>query len=287
MKASESVGAGEKTLAKAFSRRYLRLNSGQVHLLETGKRDWRAPLYCLHATAYSGQTFTPLMEQFAGRRRVVAPDTPGYGGSDRPSKRWTLARYAEAIGQVIEAAEGGPTDVLGYHTGALVAAEVAIRRPELIRRLVLIGVPFYLGDDRRERLASLAKRSRLTEDAGQFADRWEYLVKNRAEGISLERGFANFVDELRAYPHEWWAHDAAFTYEAEKRLPLVTQRVLILNPDNHLSAPSRQAAALMPDCQLVELPHLSNGIFDVAAPEIAGRMEEFLETDIPQMERSA
>jgi pimeloyl-ACP methyl ester carboxylesterase len=279
--------AGGRYLKRAFTKRYLSLGSGQVHLLESGARDWRAPLYCLHATAYSGQTFRPLMERLAGKRRIVAPDTPGYGGSDRPAKRWTMAQYADAMAQVIEATDGGPADVLGYHTGAFIAAELAIRRPALVRRLILIGVPFYVGAARAERLAALAHRSKLTDDGKQFSSRWLYLVKDRPKGMSLERGFANFVDELRAYPQEWWAHDAAFTWPAETRLPLVTQPVLVINPDNHLSIPSRQAAALMQDCRVLEVPHLSHAIFEVASAEIAGHIESFVEMTMPSIELRA
>ncbi|WP_304165504.1 alpha/beta fold hydrolase [Phenylobacterium aquaticum] len=260
-----------------MSRRYVTTAWGQTHLTESARPGPPGPpLVCLHATAYSGQTFLPLIEALDGRRRVIAPDTAGYGGSDPPERRWDIEAYAREMRAAIRAAGEGPVDILGYHTGALLAAEIALQDPDLVRRIVMIGVPYYLGEARAERRATLAQPMALTNRLGQFAERWAFLVGERPSGMSLSRGFANFVDELRAYPHGWWAHDAAFSYAVDRAFPLVRQPVLILNPANHLSAPSRAAGAALPQAQVRELPHLSHAIFELAAEELADHVEAFL-----------
>ena len=263
-------------MASAITKRYVRVASGQIHLRETATVAANPPLYCLHATAYSGRTFEPIMRAIAGKRRVVAPDTPGYGGSDRPPERWDMGRYASTLGEAIDAAGDSHVDLFGYHTGAFVATELAVQRPELVRRIVLVGVPFFLGDARAERLAALGKVMHLSDQLDQFEERWSFFVTNRAPGVSLDLGFAHFVDELIAYPHGWWAHDAAFRYEAETRLPLVRHPSLILNPANHLAAASREAARSMPNCRLVELPRLANAVLDVAGMDLAELIDAFL-----------
>ncbi|MDA0256344.1 MAG: alpha/beta hydrolase [Chloroflexi bacterium] len=255
---------------------------GQVHLLAGGPSDGAAPpLYLLHATAYSAQPFEPLMERLARSRQVIAPDTPGYGGSDSPPELPPFERYADAfVDLVARTAEAGrgPVDVFGYHTGTLIATEAAARRPDLFRSLILVGVPYYLrGAAREERRAILAERADLTEDFEQFRARWEYFVPDRTPGLSLERGYACFVDELRAYPRHWWAHEALFTYAAEDRLPLVECPVLVLNPNNALAEPSRDASRLMLRARVVELPALASAIFDLGADVLAGEIERFLD----------
>ncbi len=217
-----------------------------------------------------------MMRTLAGRRRVVAPDTPGYGASDRPEGRWNIAQYAEAIGDAALAAGDARIDLFGYHTGAFIATELAALRPDLVRRVVLVGVPYFEGEARLERLATLGKAMRLNDQLSQFEERWSFFITDRYPGVTLEQGFANFIDELNAYPYGWWAHDVAFRYPAETRLNLVTQPVLILNPDNHLAGASRAAAKLMPNAQVVELPHLGNGVLDVAGPELAERTDAYL-----------
>lgn len=260
------------------TRRYVTTAQGQVHLTESARPGpGGPPLVCLHATAYSGQTFLPLIAAFDGRRRLIAPDTPGYGASDRPGRRWDIETYAAEMRAALRAAGEGPVDLLGYHTGALLAVEMAVQDPALVRSLVLIGVPYYLGEDRAERRATLAAPMVLTDRLDQFDERWSFFVGERPAGMSLSRGFANFVDELRAWPHGWWAHEAAFTYDVETAFRQVRQPTLVLNPANHLSAPSRAAAAALPQGRVIELPRLSHAIFELAADELSDHIEAFLD----------
>ncbi len=216
------------------------------------------------------------MTRLAGRRQCIAPDTPGYGGSDRPAERWDVARYAASLAEAIETCGAAPVDLFGYHTGALLAIELAAQRPDLVRRLVLVGVPYFPPDDRGSWLEKLGSPHVLSDGLAQFDERWRFFITDRAHGVPLPQGFAHFVDELTAWPHGWWAHDSAFRYEAETRLPLVRQSAVVLNPDNHLSEASRAAAQAMGDARVVELPHLSHAVLDLAADELADRADAFL-----------
>ena len=264
----------------AWLRRYVGAPGRQVHITEVGDaRPSQPSLYCLHATAYSGRSFTPLMAALATSRRVLAPDTPGYGASDPPETQIELADYAERMGEALALDSDGRIDLLGYHTGALLAAELARQRPELIRRVVLIGVPYFEDAEREHWRGVLAKRMSLSEDLEQFEERWRFFITDRRDGVTLARGFENFVDELRAYPCGWWAHEAAFTFDVRRSLSRVLQPVLVLNPDNHLSEASRQAAACLPNAGLTELPSLDHAIFDTAPTMLASLIDAFLSKD--------
>jgi pimeloyl-ACP methyl ester carboxylesterase len=277
------TGAGKAeggARGQMLGRRYVGPPGRQTHLLEGGAPSDKTPLWCLHATAYSGRSFTPFLNLLAAHRRVVAPDTCGYGGSDGPDAPLDIQGYAQRVLEAVDQAGDTQIDLLGYHTGALIAAELARVAPERVRRLVLIGVPYLDKAEQpawRERLASPMV---LGESLDQFEERWDFLVRERDPRISLERAFNNFVDELRAYPQGWRAHDAAFTFDVQTCFARVHQPTLILNPDNHLSAPSRRAAAALPDARLVELPQLTNGIFDAAPDVLLAAAEAFLEEDL-------
>jgi pimeloyl-ACP methyl ester carboxylesterase len=257
---------------------YLPVSWGQAHRLQSHAAEAAGPpLYAFHGTAYSGRTFAPLMRSMTDRR-VAALDTPGYGGSSRPLERWSLERYATALLEAVEASGESRIDLLGYHTGAMLAVQVAAMRPDLVRRLILIGVPYF--PDPEERAAwreRLAAPMRLTEDFEQLRERWDYLVEGRAGGAALETGFAHFVDELRAYPYGFWAHDAAFTFDPGPSLARVTQPTLVLNPRTPLAEPSRQAAARISNARVVEMSHLGHGVLDVAASELADHINAFLD----------
>jgi pimeloyl-ACP methyl ester carboxylesterase len=259
-----------------LSRRYVGPPGRQTHLLEAGVKTDEAPLWCLHATAYSGRSFTPFLQAMALKRRVAAPDTPGYGASDPPPTPWTIGEYAESLDQALDAAGEAAVDLLGYHTGAIVAVELARRRPDRIRRLVLIGVPYLSAAEQSDWRRRLAAPAQLTDRLDQFQERWDYFIKDRDPGVSLTRGFENFVDELRAYPHGWWAHEAAFTFDVACAFAQVRQPVLVLNPDNRLSGASRRAAEALAGAEIVETPHLQNAVFDNAPLELAVLTDAFL-----------
>ncbi|WP_336951545.1 alpha/beta fold hydrolase [Sphingobium aromaticivastans] len=249
---------------------------GQVHARLTSPVEGAQPLVCLHATAYSSQSFLPIMQAVGARRQVIAIDAPGYGESDGPSAPIAMDDYGAATLAAVEQLVDGPVAVLGYHTGCYAATEMAIARADLIDRLVLIGIPYFQALDFDLWKARLATPHRLTDRLDQFEERWSYFVTNRDAAVSLERGFANFVDELKAWPDGWWAHDAMFAYDSDARLPLVQQPVLVLNPDGHLAPASRAAGALMPRCTVKEMPTLTGPVLESASDRIGAAVEEWL-----------
>ena len=160
-------------------------------------------------------------------------------------------------------------DLFGYHTGVAIAVEIALRWPERVGRLTLMGVPHFRTLDFDLWREKLAARHELGADLAQFDERWDFLVAARPEGLSLRRGFENFVDELKAWPDGWRSHAALFEWDLPARFARLTQPVTILNPPGHLADPSRLAAAYIARCELVELPELTGAILEVHAERLA------------------
>lgn len=138
------------------------LEWGQIHLRTAHpvNSSDATPVVCFAPTPYSGNYYKLLMKELARDRVVIAPDYPGLGQSDRPDTDLEVADHADIMAEVLIAAGWGPTargpvDACGYHTGTFIATELALRHPALIRRLVLIGVPFYQGAERAERYERL------------------------------------------------------------------------------------------------------------------------------------
>ena len=75
--------------------------------------------------------------------RVVAFDRRGHGYTADTAEPFHYEDMAtEAIG-VIETVIGHPAHLVGYSDGAIVSLTVALRRPDLVERLVLIGANFH------------------------------------------------------------------------------------------------------------------------------------------------
>jgi pimeloyl-ACP methyl ester carboxylesterase len=128
----------------------------------TGGFDEQVTLFCLHPIDSSGRTFNRFLSELAEVRSVYAPDLPGYGESDASPTRG-IADAASAISDLANDLRLRQIDLLGVEYGAEVALELAAARPELVRRLVLAGVPTA------ERL-SVIKQQRLLINVADCGD---------------------------------------------------------------------------------------------------------------------
>jgi pimeloyl-ACP methyl ester carboxylesterase len=124
-------------------RAYFDCRFGQLHVRTafptTGGFDEQVTLFCLHADQSSSRAFARFLPEIADVRSVYAPDLPGLGESD-PSPSSGVSEAAGATSDLADDLRLRQIDVLGVHTGALVALHLAAARAELVRRLVLVCV---------------------------------------------------------------------------------------------------------------------------------------------------
>ncbi len=124
---------------------YVDCRFGQLHLHtsfpSSGGFDELTPLLCVPPTGQTGRTFQPLLRDLGRDRSVYAPDLPGSGESDAPEQAPTVADHVAAYADLIDSLRLKQVDVLGYQSGSPVAIELALARPEQVRRVILLGVP--------------------------------------------------------------------------------------------------------------------------------------------------
>jgi pimeloyl-ACP methyl ester carboxylesterase len=212
-------------------------------------------------------------------------DTPGYGKSDRPPEPQLMDQLAGAAADALDAlgygAEGaGPVDVLGYHTGCYVAAELAVLRPDLVRRLVQVGIPFDQAEERQAAYDDNFKPTVVQEDGSHLDSKWEFTVTNRQDGVTLERAAEHFADNLQAVPYSSWAYHAVFLYDAEGQYSKIAQPVVILNTHGGLKEKSRAIMPYLKDVRIVEIPELHHGVFDIGVEKLAQESRAFLDAEL-------
>jgi pimeloyl-ACP methyl ester carboxylesterase len=109
------------------------------------------PLVLVMGMGGSCRGWLPLqVPEFSRTRRTLVYDHRGVGGSDDPGGPFTTADLADDLAGLLEALGVERADVLGAFMGGMVAQELALRRPERVDRLVLVGT--YARPDARRRL---------------------------------------------------------------------------------------------------------------------------------------
>ena len=251
---------------------------GQIGVAAMGSQTAsKTPLVLLHATALSSDMFRDFQKLMATDRLVIALDTPGYGRSDPPPAPVSIADYAAALISAINALGLRQVDILGYHTGTYLAVDMAVQRPTLVRRLVLPGIPFYEGEAQASRLERYGTIRPPTDDMKPVTDKWDFWVKGRPEDVTLHQGLARFYDEMQSGARYNWAYKAVFSYPARDRLTRVSQPTLVPNPHGSLKDVSRAAAVLMPNAEVLELPNMDRGVFDIHTARMAQITRDFLD----------
>ena len=97
-------------------------------------------------------------------------------------------------------------------------------------------------------------------------------------GWTLDHVATQFPDALRRPAISWWGHNAAFGYPLGEKLPLVSQPILVLNPEDDLHVQTRRAAGLIGGENIMELPGWGHGFLDVRTEQAASILRDFLDT---------
>lgn len=227
----------------------------------------------------SGRIYERLLGVIGTDRVAIAPDTPGFGQSDAPATPPEIADYAEAIGAGLDALNvvSGSIDIVGYHTGSMIAVEMAHQRPTRIRRLVLIAAPIFT-DTERGRFREQYGFKVPALDGSHLVAMWQdFCHYHLGPDRSLEQVADSFPEVLLGRRDSWWGHRAAFNYEFAQRLSGVTQPVLILNPADDLWDYTPRAAEYVRNGRIVDLPAWCHGFLDSHTADAAQLLRNFLD----------
>ena len=103
------------------------------------------PLVLLHGAMSAAETsFGALLPGLAKTRRVIVVERQGHGRTADVDRPFTVGQMADDTVALLDHLGLDQVDLFGYSMGAMIALDVAIRRPERIRRLVLASVSYQL-----------------------------------------------------------------------------------------------------------------------------------------------
>lgn len=237
--------------------------------------DWESPIWA------------PLIEEFAGYRRLLRYDTRGVGLSDWNIERITFELLVADLEAVIAASGVETFALLGISQGAAVAIDYAVRNPERVTHLILWG-GFARGRRRRG----------LAEDAAES----EAFLTLMRQGWGKERSpfrdmfAALYMPDGEDEPIRWWTElqrnatspenavrlrEAIDDLDVSDLLARVRTPALILHSERELVAPlseARYLAARIPGARFVPLDSANHLVLrqEPAWQRAVGEIKSFL-----------
>ena len=246
-------------------------------------------LMLLHGYAGTSQSLGDLAYGLSDDHTTIRPDLPGHGRSagawrdDGRDFEHALSRLVATLGCTGHAS----ADWIGYSMGARLALGCAVRHPERVRSLVLIGGRAGIADagERAARRAADAALADRIESGGveAFVDAWlaqpMFATLRRLGPAAIERQRRDRLD-----------HDAAELAGSLRRLgpgaqpPLFGElpdvRVPVLLVVGALDAPfvaqARELARRLPDARLCEVPDAGHAVHVEQPAGVLAAIRDFL-----------
>lgn len=224
-----------------------------------------ATFVLVHGIGMSHRYLARLHRLLAGRGTVISVDLPGFGSLPKPDHDVDIEEMADALGALLDATGTGPAVLVGQSMGTQWVVELAARRPDLARAVVLIGP---VADERRRTVlqqAGLLALDTVGEPPGANA-----LV---------------FTDYLRCGPFWYLAQlRHMLGYPIEHRIVHVQAPVLVMRGSRDPIASRRWCGRLRTAAQsavLVEIPGRVHNVQHSAPGAVASAIEHFCGERLP------
>lgn len=128
-----------------FTSRWLELSAGRMHYVDEGDGD---PILFVHGTPTWSFEYRHLVRALSLTNRCVAPDHLGFGLSERPeSFPYTIQAHADNLAQFVERLGLRDLTLVVHDFGGPIALPLALKRPGIVRRLVIINSWMWPLDD--------------------------------------------------------------------------------------------------------------------------------------------
>jgi pimeloyl-ACP methyl ester carboxylesterase len=187
------------------------------------------PVLLIHGLGSSGADWALQVSALESGFRVIVPDLPGCGHSERRSGACAIESFADILWTLLDDLNEPRINIVGFSLGGAVALEMALQRPDAVPSLALINtLATYQVDDWRKwyearvpaalvRLLGMRNMARLM--AGRsFPEPWQQKMRDRAIAVVGAVPAASYLAMAAAL--ERWS--------ATERLDRLRSRILMI-----------------------------------------------------------
>ena len=276
--------------APRFSRNFSHPHGGPVmtttlltrHRLWVDDRGDGPPVLLIAGLGDPAEAWTFQQEELSSRYRTIAFDNRGVGRSPLPDTPLTVAGMADDAATILDELGIDRADIVGFSGGSVTAQELAIRHPERVKSLVLMGT-FGKGDRYFDAVVRMFTwMMDQAPDPHAFLEAfylWIYTVQ------AHESGFVDqLIEEALAFPHQQSLDsmhqqlDAWANHTTLDRLGQVTAPTLVIAGGKDLVCPphlGKAVADAIPGAQFEVWPEAAHQPFQEEPARFNARLEAF------------
>jgi pimeloyl-ACP methyl ester carboxylesterase len=258
------------------TRSFVSVPAGTIHIAQAGSG---RPVLLLHQTPRSWDEYRDVVPILGDHFHTIAMDTIGFGDSSKPSEPDTIELWASVAVSLLDALGIDRASVVGHHTGAVIATEMAAGYPDRIDKLVL-SAPAMVDDEHRRLYGDHPPVDEVERklDGTHLVELWSMRAPFYPPSIDLLERFT--IDALKAGDRAGGGHTVVARYDMEPRLPLVKAPTLIIKPteDPFARPEAEKLAPHLPHATSVDLPGGMIPAPDQLPAEFAALVIEFLES---------
>ena len=244
---------------------YIEIGELKTWYDEQGRGD---PLVLLHGGMGSNATWAAQIPEFGTRFRVIAPERRGQGHT--PDLEGPLSydvMSADTIG-FLDAVVDGPAYLVGWSDGGVVGLLVAMARPDLVRKLVVIGTNFDTSGLTPEAMQGFTTLSADSDDLAMVREPYEAVSPDGPEHWPVM--VAKFKEMVSTQP--------TITVE---QLGRITAATLVVVGDDDIITLDHTSTLFraIPNSELAVVPGTSH-FLAMEKPDLVNRLVvDFLEQD--------
>ncbi|MFH0811594.1 MAG: alpha/beta hydrolase [Pseudomonadota bacterium] len=261
---------------------YVDTKEGQIHYCYTDGGTDLSLVVMLHQTTSSSVMFEAIMTRLERYYRMMAPDFPGYGNSFIPDEVPGIGYYTDVFIEALNNLGVKDFHIFGHHTGGGIALDMAVRHPDRIRTLTIVG-PIYANKEEREDLRKITTEmvDQLIPqaDGSHLLRGWKMLEIYGAK-VSVNLHHREALDHLKG----WKACGQAFRAIVDQNFSALFDKVkgpllLMGSPDDVLWPYFAKAKAARPDAEsaVVKGPDYQ---CDVDPDGVANALHQFLQKHV-------
>jgi proline iminopeptidase len=178
---------------------YIEVEGGKIRYFQYGENN--IPLIVIHGGPGAAHNYLINLKDLSADREVIFYDQLGSGKSDRPnnSSLWTVDRFTNELGQLIEYFNFPQVNLLGHSWGTILAIEYFLRKPQKVQSLILASPCLKIEMWHKDTEVNISK---LSGHIQIVLDKYKNVASIQTEEhqLALLEYYLNYICRMKPWP---------------------------------------------------------------------------------------